>query len=188
MRSVECEAIVFGGGFSGTLLATLLARQGTDVVVLERQQHPRFTIGESSTPLANQTLRDLASTYDLRELEAISRFGTWRETYPDVTCGLKRGFAYFRHEPDRPFHSPDRRNELLVVGRANDRGLAACDTGTRKRGLDRRGTRVWEAALRAHARLGLRRHRPAVFERLLARSIPTCAISLGGNRCFRRQA
>ena len=120
MRSVECEAIVFGGGFSGTLLATLLARQGTDVVVLERQQHPRFAIGESSTPLANQTLRDLASTYDLRELEAISRFGTWRETYPDITCGLKRGFAYFRHHPGQPFHSPDRENELLVAASRED--------------------------------------------------------------------
>ncbi len=120
MRSVQCEAIVFGGGFSGTLLATLLARQGTDVVVLERQQHPRFAIGESSTPLANQTLRDLASTYDLPELEAISRFGIWRETYPDVTCGLKRGFAYFRHRPGQPFHSRNRENELLVAASRKD--------------------------------------------------------------------
>ena len=120
MRSVNCGAIVFGGGFSGTLLATLLARQGTDVVVLERQRHPRFAIGESSTPLANQTLRDLAATYDLSELESISRYGTWRETYPEVTCGLKRGFAYFRHYPGKPFCSQNRENELLVAASRYD--------------------------------------------------------------------
>ncbi len=120
MRTMECEALILGGGFSGTLLASLLARRGTDVVVLEKKRHPRFAIGESSTPLANQMLRRLAIDYDLPRLAEISRFGSWRRTFPHVTCGLKRGFAYFRHRAEEPFRSVERANELLVAASVAD--------------------------------------------------------------------
>ena len=53
---------VVGSGFAGSLLARVLTVQGHDVVLLERGTHPRFAIGESSTPLANLTLERLATT------------------------------------------------------------------------------------------------------------------------------
>ena len=100
----------------------MIARQlGYDVVVLERRQHPRFTIGESLTPLANQTLRRIAKRYDLPCLIPISRFGTWREAYPHVTGGIKRGFSYFHHGPGTPFQTDARHaSELLVAASRND--------------------------------------------------------------------
>ncbi|MBT7502886.1 MAG: FAD-dependent oxidoreductase, partial [Gemmatimonadales bacterium] len=58
-----CDVAVIGGGFGGTLVAMCLADQGRDVVVIERETHPRFATGESSTPLANWVLRDLANRY-----------------------------------------------------------------------------------------------------------------------------
>ena len=50
------EIAIIGSGFAGSLLARLLALSGRDVVLLERDDHPRFALGESSTPLGNLAL------------------------------------------------------------------------------------------------------------------------------------
>ena len=41
------EIVVIGAGPAGAIAATLLKRKGHDVLILERQQFPRFSIGES---------------------------------------------------------------------------------------------------------------------------------------------
>ena len=52
---------VLGSGFAGTILARVLHRQGHRVVLVERGRHPRFAIGESSTPLGAIALERLPS-------------------------------------------------------------------------------------------------------------------------------
>ena len=50
MKSPEVEQrqiVVIGAGPSGAIAAAILKRQGHDVLVLERQRFPRFSIGES---------------------------------------------------------------------------------------------------------------------------------------------
>ena len=56
-----------GSGFAGSLMARVLAVQGYDVVLLERGAHPRFAIGESSTPLANLSLERLGTRYGMAD-------------------------------------------------------------------------------------------------------------------------
>lgn len=46
-----CDVAVIGGGPAGSTAATLLARQGYKVIVLEKARHPRFHIGESLLPM-----------------------------------------------------------------------------------------------------------------------------------------
>jgi len=41
------QVLVIGAGPSGAIASALLRRQGRDVLVLERQRFPRFSIGES---------------------------------------------------------------------------------------------------------------------------------------------
>lgn len=51
MESVQtCDVLVIGGGPAGSAIATLLARQQRRVVLLEKDHHPRFHIGESLLP------------------------------------------------------------------------------------------------------------------------------------------
>jgi flavin-dependent dehydrogenase len=48
--SNTCEVLVVGGGPAGSTVAALLAERGVDVLLLEKERHPRFHIGESLLP------------------------------------------------------------------------------------------------------------------------------------------
>ena len=55
---MEPDVLVIGAGPSGAMVAALLADRGYQVLVLERQQFPRFSIGESLLAYAAQMLFD----------------------------------------------------------------------------------------------------------------------------------
>jgi flavin-dependent dehydrogenase len=59
------DVIVIGGGPAGSTAATLLARQGLSVTLLERERFPRFQIGESLLPYNNDLFGRLGVTDEL---------------------------------------------------------------------------------------------------------------------------
>ena len=113
MRS--CEVAIIGSGFAGSLLARVLAVLGYDVVLLERGTHPRFAIGESSTPLANLSLERLGIRYGLADCYHLATHGRWLAHFPELRRGLKRGFTFYRHHPDQPFANRGFDSERLLV-------------------------------------------------------------------------
>lgn len=57
--SLDTDIIVAGGGPAGSTAATLLARRGWRVTLLEREKFPRFQVGESLLPYNNDLFREL---------------------------------------------------------------------------------------------------------------------------------
>ena len=120
-QTIDADVAIIGSGFAGALTALILRRQGRSVALLERGRHPRFAIGESTTPLANLVLEELADRWNLPRIRAFSKWGTWRAEYPDVACGLKRGFTFFRHDLDRRFaDTVAHARQLIVAASPND--------------------------------------------------------------------
>ena len=117
----KAEIAILGAGFSGSLLALLLKQTGREVILIEKGTHPRFAIGESSTPLANLVFENICRTYDLHPLLPLTKFGSWQRSYPELPCGLKRGFSFFKHTQYESFKpQKDHSNELLVAASPAD--------------------------------------------------------------------
>ncbi len=93
MNSLHCEIAVLGSGFGGTLLAIIAQRLGFATALVERGSHPRFAIGESSTPLADFKLATIADRFGLDWLRPFARYGSWKTAYPHVGCGRNAASA-----------------------------------------------------------------------------------------------
>lgn len=124
MTSNRCHVAIVGSGFAGSLMARVLAVQGYDVVLLERGTHPRFAIGESSTPLANLSLERLGRRYGLDDCYRLAAYGRWLEHYPELRRGLKRGFTFYRHHPGEAFVNRGLDSERLLVAASPDDAVA----------------------------------------------------------------
>ena len=117
----DFDLAIIGSGFSASLLAMIARRIGLTVILIERGAHPRFAIGESTSPLMNLIIEQLAERYDLPRLLPLTTFGAWQRNYPEIVCGLKRGFTYFKHEPATRFRAAaDKSNQLLVAASPNN--------------------------------------------------------------------
>ncbi len=121
MIQFDVDLAVIGSGFGGGLMAMIGQRLGLRTVLIDRASHPRFTIGESSTPIANMVLRDLVQRYKLTGIEPLCEYASAEQAHPEVTLGIKRGFTYFWHRTGEPFQpQADGSNEWLVPGNPDD--------------------------------------------------------------------
>lgn len=117
----QFDILIAGAGFAGSIAALVLNDMGFKVCVVEKGKHPRFAIGESSTPVADMILRHLSAKHNLPWLKDFSRYGSWQQAHPEIVCGIKRGFSYFKHYPGEEFHTDEQHgNELLVAASVSD--------------------------------------------------------------------
>ncbi|MFZ0828240.1 MAG: tryptophan 7-halogenase [Verrucomicrobiia bacterium] len=121
MNAKHFEVVVVGSGFGGSLTAMITHRLGLSTALIERGRHPRFVIGESSTPITNLLLEEIAAEYDLPSIRPLCKWGPWQKQLPQLACGLKRGFTFYHHEFGRTFGpDPERRQQLLVGASPRD--------------------------------------------------------------------
>ncbi len=64
----DCDVLIVGGGPGGSTLATLLARRGWRVTLLDKATHPRFHIGESLLPANMPIFEEIGALEKLRAL------------------------------------------------------------------------------------------------------------------------
>jgi flavin-dependent dehydrogenase len=76
----RCDVLVVGGGPAGSTISALLAEQGWDVHVLEKDVHPRFHIGESLLPQSIPMLRRLGVLPEVEKI-GILKYGAELVSY-----------------------------------------------------------------------------------------------------------
>jgi flavin-dependent dehydrogenase len=86
------DVLVIGGGPAGSTAATLLARKGFSVTLLEREHFPRFQIGESLLPYNNDLLDRLGVNVPMAEGQFTPKYGAGFVT-ADGSLGYTFRFA-----------------------------------------------------------------------------------------------
>lgn len=114
VERLSCDVLVIGGGPAGSTVSALLASRGIDTLVLEKDRHPRFHIGESLLPRNMDLLRRLGLEEEIRRIGVLKRGA-------DFTCpGDDRHVVYDFSEalaPDEPTAFQVRRaeyDEILI--------------------------------------------------------------------------
>ncbi len=87
------DVIVLGTGIGGSMLGAILARNKLSVLMVDSETHPRFTIGEATTPDTNFRLKLLGLKYDVPEISHLSAFHPTRD-HVSPACGVKRAFSF----------------------------------------------------------------------------------------------
>ncbi|HET9369994.1 MAG TPA: FAD-dependent oxidoreductase, partial [Vicinamibacterales bacterium] len=94
----DYDAIVIGGGPSGSTAAALLAEHGHRVLLLEREPFPRYHIGESLIPYTWFTLNRLGVVDWLRKSACPKKYSV---QFVSITGKVSQPFYFFqtiRHE------------------------------------------------------------------------------------------
>src|SRR2546426_8659023 len=103
----EYDVIILGTGIGGTMLGAILARNKLRVLMLDSETHPRFTIGEATTPDTNFRLKLLGLKYDIPEITNLSSFHDLRDKVGPAS-GTKRAFSFLYHregQEQNPFET-----------------------------------------------------------------------------------
>jgi FADH2-dependent halogenase len=87
----EYDVAIIGGGPAGSTAATLLARHGRKVIVLEREKFPRFHIGESLLPYSMNAFERLGVQEKLKGI-CMEKIGGEVAS----ACGTRKVRFYFR--------------------------------------------------------------------------------------------
>lgn len=136
------DVVIIGGGPAGSAAATILARSGRKVVVLERDRFPRFKIGESLLPFSMETFERLGVREKL-DARFIIKHGAEIVT----SCGNHNIKFYFRDGLKNPhptaYQVTRSEFDLLLLEHAQESGAEVRqETGAKKVDFDADGVNV----------------------------------------------
>lgn len=117
------DVIIIGAGPAGSTTATLLAKKGFDVLLLERERFPRFQIGESLLPFNNDVFLRLGILDKLEKGDFVPKYGAEFVT-GDGAMGYTFRFDQNLPAPhDRAFQVTRAKFDELLMATANEAGV-----------------------------------------------------------------
>ncbi|RJL27229.1 NAD(P)/FAD-dependent oxidoreductase [Bailinhaonella thermotolerans] len=133
MNQQQFDVIVVGAGPAGSCTAGLLAMDGRRVLLLDRDKHPRYHIGESLISGVWPTLDRLGVRERLEQMGFPRKYGA------DVLWGAdaeKWGFTFRQAGPYEFVHQVRRAEfDAMLVGRARELGVHVVEDATVKDAL-----------------------------------------------------
>jgi flavin-dependent dehydrogenase len=116
----DFDIIVIGGGPAGATTAGLLAKSGRRVMVLDRERHPRYHIGESLIPAVMRPMAELGLT------ELMDNRGFERKYGGSLVWGNNKipwNFSFIKGGPYQyAYHTRRADFDALVLNRARQLG------------------------------------------------------------------
>ena len=107
----DFDTIILGSGIAGTTLASILAKHGFNVLLLEKNTHPRWTIGEAMLPESGMWMWMVGETFGIPEIKNLSNIETVRE-HVSSSCGVKRLLGFLYHRKDER-QNPNESHQLI---------------------------------------------------------------------------
>ncbi|GAB4528223.1 MAG: hypothetical protein Tsb0014_09410 [Pleurocapsa sp.] len=147
------DVVIIGGGPAGSSLSVLLAQQGYEVLLLEREKFPRFHVGESLLPATQLIWEKLGIRESLENLAAkkykdaaefriglhpqSDRYDYARIDFTDPNNWSPKDY------PQYPYAYQVERSQfdLLLLDRARQQGVTVCEEATVKEVIEE-GDRV----------------------------------------------
>ena len=137
----EYDAIVIGGGPSGSTTAALLAEYGHKVLLLEREAMPRYHIGESLIPYTWFTLNRLGLVEKMRQSANPKKYSV---QFVSITGKVSQPFYFFQtiqHECSVTWQVVRSEFDKMLLDNARDKG-AEIRQGVTVRDVLMEGSRV----------------------------------------------
>ena len=123
MTRSEYDVIVIGGGPAGSAAATRLGQRGHRVLLLEKEQFPRFHIGESMLPCAMPLIEQLGAMPRLKAADFLPKHAA---EFVTADGSLRRRYAFADGLVEGPgsAYEVDRSEfDKLLLDNASDHGV-----------------------------------------------------------------
>jgi flavin-dependent dehydrogenase len=153
----RCDVLVVGAGPAGATIAALLAERGLEVVIVEKDRHPRFHIGESLLPMNLPLFERLGVQEEIARIGMVKRAAELNSPQHDAPVNLAFGQAWDKRFP---YAYQVRRSEFdqILFEHCVRRGATALQD-----------CRVTEVQFTPEAALATARHRDGEVSRFEAR-------------------
>jgi flavin-dependent dehydrogenase len=145
MISSESDVVVIGGGPAGSTVSTLIAQKGHRVQLFEREEFPRFHIGESLIPQTYWVLQRLNMLPKMKGSHFVKKYSV---QFVNQRGKLSEPFYFIDHRPHESSQTWQvRRSEFdsIMLDNAREHGVAV-----------HQGTRVLEVLFEGQRAVGVR--------------------------------
>jgi flavin-dependent dehydrogenase len=100
LKSIEVDVVIYGAGPAGIIAALKLVQEGKKVAVIEKQNFPRFVIGESLLPYCMEFFEKLDLIDDLNAVGFQKKYGAIFHNGQNAECRFNfseqytKGYSY----------------------------------------------------------------------------------------------
>jgi len=109
----DYDVVILGSGLGGSITASALAKKGWRVLLLDSACHPRFAIGEATTPDISFLMKIVATRFDIPELNNLTTFHRLRDNVSS-SCGIKKSFS-FLYQRDGEDQNPEESHQFPTL-------------------------------------------------------------------------
>ena len=109
----EYDVLIMGSGLGGSIAAAIMAKKGWRVLMIDSACHPRFAIGEATTPDISFRMKIMSRKYDVPELFNLASFHRLRDRVSSA-CGVKKTFTFVYHNENQ-IQDPEQSHEFPTL-------------------------------------------------------------------------